>query len=159
MSIISLGHSRHSSIRVHSRIGLSHVHAIPFTTYLSNNGCIIQPPIHELDSNTNTPMSFSTVLEKHFSKEDAPDTRTRCDTRMCHMVAHLSLKTQEEGSIGQYLRARVRISQQLIILNNSDIKKTKTVKDRKKKVDLIMQNYDLSTPNFYLIATFIPAHN
>lgn len=68
--IISSGHPEHPSIPVLSSIGLSHIHAKPFTAYVPNSGCIIQPPTHGLRHNTGTPVSSGTVLERPFSKED-----------------------------------------------------------------------------------------
>lgn len=41
----------------------------PFTAYVSNSGCIIQPPAHGLGHNIGTPMSSSSVLKKLISKE------------------------------------------------------------------------------------------
>ena len=52
-----------------SSIGLSGVHAWPFTTSISNSGCIIQPLTYGLGHNTGTPVSFGTVLEKPISNK------------------------------------------------------------------------------------------
>ena len=65
MSIISLRHPNHPSILILCSIGLSHVHSKPFTTYVLDSGCIIQPPIHGLGRNTSTPVPPILSLEDH----------------------------------------------------------------------------------------------
>ena len=73
VSIISSRHPKHPSIWVLSSFTLAHVHVKPFTTYIPNRKCIIQPPTHELECNIGTPSN--TVIKRHFSKEDAQDVR------------------------------------------------------------------------------------
>lgn len=45
------------------------VHVMSFMDSIPNNGCMIQPPTHELGRNVGTPVPSDIVLERFISKE------------------------------------------------------------------------------------------